>query len=49
MDFPPRGCVSTLAATPRDSMSTLEIVVLVAAALVVGFAAGRLSSLRKSG
>jgi hypothetical protein len=30
-------------------MSTLEIVVLVAAAFVIGFAAGRVFSLRKAG
>lgn len=47
MDIPARGNVFALASTAGDCIvSTLEIVVLVAAAFVVGFAAGRVTGLR---
>lgn len=48
MDFPTRRGLPAVAVTEGDSMSTVEIVVLVAAAFVLGFAVGRMVSLRRN-
>lgn len=48
MDFSTRRLLLEVASTNGDSLSTLEIVILVVAAFVVGFAAGRVLSLRRN-
>jgi len=47
MDFPPRRGVPTLAQPYGDIMSTVEIVVIIVAAFVVGFSVGRVFGLQR--